>query len=668
MIPAEALQQLEQGLQDLQKQNYGAAIANLKEFCERLPNQIHPQFLQAKMGLIRAYRGGGNTVEAISHCQTLLDHPNPEIKQWATNLLSILEPEAWEQDEDEAEFPPSTLPKAGRTGKVPVKVHLTRIADSSLIVFAVSLTLHLLALLAPLFCLTWFLPQFPRWLVMGGIVLGIQLLSYFLAVPWQDYLQQKIYQTRWINLGDLQKYSPEAGEMLLRVCRKQKIALPRLGLIGDRRPFIFSYGLASQQARLVISKGVFRYLDNDEIATLVAHELGHICSKDCTLMTWSSGWGQLFWGLYAFGQRWRSSLSPLWLRVLTLVPLWGCLFLFRLNQVLNRYLSRSREYYADRFAVQYTGNPNGLTRALVKLSKALVKQERLAQTPGLFLEGLRNFGIYDPRTTQACERGNRFSARTISRLLIWDWFNPWSRWVQWRSSHPLLGLRVQVLAHYAEQLDLSTEYALIETRRQTQIEGINPYPDFFKDWFLLLLPVFLGLGLGLAPLLWPNLTLDSGTLIWGGLGLGLGIQAVILWQFPRSLNAPDVLSLLISEETSPFWGTQVQWTGKLRLVKCPDAGRPKLYFHDRTGVIPIIYPYWWRCLPPFTPLAERLGPFLAQTCCVTGYVNRGIVTTLTLRSLSIPTAPPVPLRLYPYLRQGVGVAFCLLVALFLWLT
>jgi Zn-dependent protease with chaperone function len=38
-------------------------------------------------------------------------------------------------------------------------------------------------------------------------------------------------------------------------------------------------------ARLVVSKGLFTYLDDDEAATVYAHELGHIVHWDFALMT-----------------------------------------------------------------------------------------------------------------------------------------------------------------------------------------------------------------------------------------------------------------------------------------------------------------------------------------------------------------------------------------------
>jgi len=664
MIPADALQRLEQGLQDLQKQQYGAAIAKFKEFCQRFPHQQNPQFLQAKMGLIRAYRAQGETEEAIAHCQDLVNHPHPEVDRWAKGLLSVLTPDFSEEDEEA--LPPSTLPKASRSGKAPAKLFRPRQADSYGLVLVLGFLLPWLGGAVPLGLLCALFLPWPLGFAWGGVVsLLVMFLFGAAAIPVQDQLQLRFYQTQPINLGDIQKYSPEGGELLLRFCRQAKIPLPRLGLINDRRAQVFAYGGRGDQAFLGLSKGVFRYLDPEEIAVLLAQQLGHISRGDGALMTWVSGSGQFFYWLYLLLQTRRREF-PLWGRLLTWAPARLCLFLFRYNQFLNRYLSRSRTYYADHFASQWTGNPNGLIRALVKCSKALVKQERQAETPSLFLEGLRNFGVYDPKSAQSCERGSHFSSQIISRLLVWDWFNPWARWTEWRSSHPLLGERVQVLGRYAEQLDLSSQYALEEIRRETKTQKLNPYPAFIQDWCLALLPWLAALSAALAARFWPDCPWRLGSGFAWGFGLGFFVQTLILQQLPRQLTAPDVLSLLTSEQTSPLWGSQVQWTGKLRLLDVQGWGTPKLYFHDRSGVIPVVYPYWRRWLPPFNPLDQQIEVFLNDACGVTGYVNRGITPTLTLKFLSLPTAPVVPVFLHPYLRQFLLAFGAVLGGLALW--
>ena len=54
MSPQESLEELQKGLQALQRQNYPDAIAYLENFCKYFPDNESPYFFQAEMSLVRA--------------------------------------------------------------------------------------------------------------------------------------------------------------------------------------------------------------------------------------------------------------------------------------------------------------------------------------------------------------------------------------------------------------------------------------------------------------------------------------------------------------------------------------------------------------------------------------------------------------------------------------
>jgi Zn-dependent protease with chaperone function len=640
MIPPELIPKLDYGLKALQNQDYDGAIATLETVCRRAPDQKSQQFLQAKMALVRAYRGLGKFDQSRELCESLVDHPNPEVQNWArTMMLMLLKQETQGSEDDNGqEDVLSTELRAGRANTNRVQVSLPRVADSFQFTFGIALLAPFLAT-AIMFAIPAWLLGVRKWDELLGLSasfsLTLNLLSLFLSTWVIDRLNERIYQTEWGNLGTVQKYSPEAGELLLRVSRAEKIPLPKLGVIPDNRPAIFTYGVQKKAARIVVSQGVFRYLTADEIATLYGHELAHLLRWDSGLMTWVSGWGQLCYWLYCELQHWRA-LRPAIAQIAITPLLWLCLGGFHLNQIANLYFSRTREYYADHFAVNITGNPNALIRALVKMSRAFVKQERQAESPALFLEGMRNFGDYDPFTTAACERGERFNPRMVGNLLLWDWGSPWRGVITWISSHPLLGKRLQVLSHYAEQLDLDTEYNLILSRRQISLQDAKKrYLFFYLEVLVWLLPFWLALGMywfsqqSKSPLILPGYR----ALL---LGAGLGWLLKTAWQSlgQRKVPAPNVLSLLSDPNLSPIWGTQIHWQGKLRLVQASIWGRPKLYFHDQTGVIPVRYPFWVRCLPPFKSPQASLDGMTKKLCKVSGIAVRGLSPQLQLSAIT----------------------------------
>ena len=247
-----------------------------------------------------------------------------------------------------------------------------------------------------------------------------------------------------------------------------------------------------------------------------------------------------------------------------------------------------------------------------------------------------NFGDYDPTTTAACERGERFNPRMVGNLLLWDWGSPWRGIITWLSSHPLLGKRLQVLSHYAEQLDLDTEYNLILSRRQISLQDAKKrYLFFCLEVLVWLLPLWLSLGM-----YWFTQQTKSPLILPGYrallIGAGLGLLLKTTWQSlgQRKVPAPNVLSLLSDPNLSPIWGTQIYWQGKLRLVQASIWGRPKLYFHDHTGVIPVRYPFWVRCLPPFKSPQASLDLMTQKPCKVSGIVVRGLSPQLQVSSIT----------------------------------
>jgi Zn-dependent protease with chaperone function len=78
----------------------------------------------------------------------------------------------------------------------------------------------------------------------GGLSFGSFLLSVLLALafnalvfflsPWvMDWIQQSLYGTQWVSLGEIERRSPESAEVIERVCRQHKLKQPKLGLIPE---------------------------------------------------------------------------------------------------------------------------------------------------------------------------------------------------------------------------------------------------------------------------------------------------------------------------------------------------------------------------------------------------------------------------------------------------
>ncbi|MEB3311917.1 MAG: M48 family metalloprotease [Snowella sp.] len=656
ITPEESLKKLQKGLRSLQQQNYEDAIAKLEDFCECCPDVESPYFVQAQMSLVRAYRGLGEDEKAIALCQAFIHSPHTEVREWGESILKLLLVDEKIEEQAESSFYHS------RQGDLSnIQLLMPKVADS--LKFAIGITLiwpvifgfvliwGLLAIGSNLSLTTISLYALLATLLMNGL---FALLSSWLI----DQLQARFYQTQPITLSDIQRYSPEAGDLLLRLCREYRLKLPRLGLIPDDRPIIFTYGLSVAQASIVVSQGLLKYLSDEEIAVMYAHEMGHIIHQDFRAMTVASGWGQWFYLAYLWCEKGAQQDSR-W-RLLTVPVSLVCYGLFQLNDFFNRYLSRTREYYADHFAVTQTGNPNALLYALMKIPVIRIQQDLQAEQAAPFFAGMQNFSSLGTQPSAIAEKAFFFNAEKIEPSIYWDVFNPWSSVYELISSHPLNGKRFQVLTHYAEQLDLRTFFNIAQLRQlATKRKRWVAYLRFFWELNLLFLPLWGIFTVFLLTKMTSTRSLPQAmSLILLGLGLGLLLQTLLLtFSYQRPSNK-SIQSLFYTDGTSPIWNHRVNWEGELQALRYKSGWGTWLYFQDQKAIIAVKATFLgkaWQKLFTMNPAEKML---LSQSLKVSGSFRRNFAPYLTLKQIEIGT---MAVKCYPLLwRWGIAIALLIL--------
>ena len=648
MSPQESLEELQKGIQALQRQNYRDAIAYLENFCKHFPNNESPYFFQAEMSLVRAYRGQGEQEKAIALCQSLAHKPNQEVATWARSLFKILtvdEKSANELGSTEQYF--INGPRADETN---VKISMPRVADSLKFATAITLIFPFLAVFILLFGSSWLLFRSNLLFTALYSLLASFLINglFFILSTWLiDQIQDQFYQTRWGLFNEIQRYSPETGDFMLRFCREKRIKLPKLGIIEDSRLIAFTYGINPNEARLVVSRGLLEGLTDDEIAVVYTHELGHILNRDCRVMTLVSGWGQFFYFLYLWCEKLAQKSKAM--NAIAFILALPCYGLFQLNNLFNTYLSRTREYYADHFAITHTGNPNALVRALVKIPLIRIQQELQATQAAPFLLGMQNFSISFPRNSIAAEKTTQLNPQSLGKLLLWDLLNPWSFFLELISSHPLIGKRIQVLTHYAEQMDLRTELNM--SQMQQDASSINRnilYLSFFLEFGFLSLP-FLGLMGGLIFFFNRQfMALDLLNPIFLGIGLGLLCQVAIATLFSGKPKEEDLQSLCYSPYPSPFWGRSVQWQGQVQAVNYKTLWGKPLYFHDQKAIIPVRHNLFGKVWQKLFKQHSSGGLMLESFTDIKGGFRRRLSSYLELKHMA---NDEMTIRSYPQLWQ-----------------
>ena len=118
-------------------------------------------------------------------------------------------------------------------------------------------------------------------LIVSLIVSAIFLLLQFLISPFlTDLTQRWFYKTKFG--AEVPEY---LREFIEEVCREHKMKYPKIGYIDDGAPNAFTYGHTKNDARIVLTRGIFELLTEDEVKAVVAHELGHAVHYDMLLMT-----------------------------------------------------------------------------------------------------------------------------------------------------------------------------------------------------------------------------------------------------------------------------------------------------------------------------------------------------------------------------------------------
>jgi Zn-dependent protease with chaperone function len=476
-----------------------------------------------------------------------------------------------------------------------------------------------------------------------------------LASPWLlDALLQRFYGAMPLSAETLAASSPEAVQMLKRKCLQKNWPMPVLKLLPTAAPVALTYGNLPRTARIAVSQGLLDRLADGEIATVCAGEIGHIASWDFAAMSQAVLVANtpyiIYWQVAQWGDRWQNAGS--WQAKLLRsgaagfsALAYGLYWLLRWHAL---WLSRVRVYYSDRLAAETTGNPNGLTRALLKMAAGIAEDVQKQGQTSYLLEG---FDLLMPvGHRQAVGLGSCLAGTSLESLLEWECRNPYRRWLAVNNSHPPTGDRLQLLAQYARFWKLETELDLGKPQQSGSCETLN------RKTLLLIGAPFFGVGAGLAAgcLLWLagwigvqlHISLISWVFrdwqwfFWGLLLAGFSLGTVVRFNsfFPEippsaDLAAPSLPAMLAQSAALPLDSEPVRLQGKLLgrtgisnwlgqdLLLQTASGFVKLHCFSKLG------PVWL--------LAKSVRPWdlVSRQVIVTGWFRRGATPWIDVETL-----------------------------------
>lgn len=392
-----------------------------------------------------------------------------------------------------------------------------------------------------------------------GIAVGFTLISYLLGPFITDLMLRWLQSMHWVDPGDL---PANLRSFIEKVVQEKGIPFPKMGIIEDGTPNAFTYGHTPKNARIILTRGLMDILDEDELEAVVAHELGHAIHWDILVMTMASMVPILLYYIFRLAMessRGKSSKNnPL--------PVIGiaAFVLYIIANYVVLFLSRVREYWADRFAGEVTSNPGSLASALVKIAYGLAgaKQGEGEKSSESRMTGMKALGIFDPssaKTLAAVSAGksaggaNATSRENILGAMQWDLWNPWAKWYEFNSTHPLPANRLEMLGKQASSMG---QEAFIHFNLK---KPESYWDEFLVDLSVMLLP-WLGLVGGLAAMGF------AGGQYFGLaiLGVGAGKLIKVLFRYRGGyFPAMNVATLLKNVKVSGIRPVPVKLKGKV---------------------------------------------------------------------------------------------------------
>ena len=171
--------------------------------------------------------------------------------------------------------------------------------------------------------------------------------------------------------------NPELYRMVENLCITAGLPLPKIYILPEAQPNAFATGRDEKHAVIAVTRGLLEKLDRSEVEGVISHELSHIGNKDMLLMTivvvligFVSVISNLFLrSMWFGGSRGRddggSSQAGAILAMLGIVFAIVAPIVAMLIQLA---ISRKREFLADASGALLTRYPEGLARALEKIS------------------------------------------------------------------------------------------------------------------------------------------------------------------------------------------------------------------------------------------------------------------------------------------------------------
>lgn len=408
------------------------------------------------------------------------------------------------------------------------------------------------------------------WLAFG-LTIGINFLLWLIG-PWiTDHISKWFYKTKFLTKTEVEQSYPEVAQLINQVSTEYHFPFPKVGIIPDKNPTAFSYGSGRYNSRIVLTEGIFHFLDTKEVRAVVAHELGHVVNRDFIVMMIASTLVQILYEVYAIFRRARGRKSG-GLRAIALVAY----VLYLIGTYILLYLSRTREYLADEFSAR-VASPQDLANGLIKIAYGIVTAEDDDSTKRL-LQSTRHLGIIDVKNAKHIGVTSYITHNdhnVLAEVMVFDRVSPWAKLLELNSTHPLTGNRIDHLSDLSKVLGKPFSFDVDAAIERLKVSTASLYSNFSLGVFIYFAPIIaLFVTLFFAPLY----------LVPAGFALGLLIQVIYRFPFGKAVET-TILDEMRNPYASPIRGKPILLNGKV--IGRGMAGyifSEDMMYQDKTGL------------------------------------------------------------------------------------
>jgi heat shock protein HtpX len=222
-------------------------------------------------------------------------------------------------------------------------------------------TTFLLAALTALFLLVGYLIGGQAGMIFAFLFAGgTNLFAYWNS----DKVLLSMYGAREVTGAT----APDLVHLVHQLAAQAGLPMPKVYIVENDQPNAFATGRNPEHAAVCVTTGLLARVSQEELAGVVAHELGHVKHRDTLTMTITATIAGAIsmlanFALFFGGGERRNGLGLIGvLLVSILAPIAAVL--------VQMAVSRSREFEADRAGAEISGRPLWLASALQKIDRA----------------------------------------------------------------------------------------------------------------------------------------------------------------------------------------------------------------------------------------------------------------------------------------------------------